>query len=223
MASNTDRRKAKTPQGQVSGFSRRDFLKTSALVGAAATTYIAPTGCATGGKRKPDLAAGAGTEPPPVDVARVMDQHPFFPPVEGQFVDGGVGAYSNPCYLAAYEVHKCLSAWDPSETTLISLGTGRAPHTVKPGEANRWPTWGWLKPILGAFLQSADDQQVHLVTTFFDELDFRRFQVDLREPIPLDDPSQIPRLAEYGEELGKKILDDETDPVQQIRAALPPT
>ncbi len=27
----------------------------------------------------------------------------YFPPVEGRYVDGGVGSYANPCYLAAYE------------------------------------------------------------------------------------------------------------------------
>ena len=40
--------------------------------------------------------------------------------------------------------------------------------------------WDWLEPTLDAFLTSAGDQQVHLVETFFQELDFRRFQVDLK-------------------------------------------
>jgi len=146
----------------------------------------------------------------------------YFPPVEGQLVDGGVGSYANPCYLAAYEVSVCLGFWDPAETTLISLGTGRDPHTVQPGDATRYWSWDWLMPILGAFLQSADDQQVHLVNTFFKTLDFRRFQVDLHEPIAMDDPSKIPILGEYGEELGNKILNDEMDEAVDVRAALPP-
>jgi hypothetical protein len=57
------------------------------------------------------------------------------------------------------------------------LGTGRDPHTLESGDADRFRAWNWLGPILGAFLQSADDQQVHLVRTFFEQLDFRRFQV----------------------------------------------
>jgi hypothetical protein len=69
---------------------------------------------------------------------------------------------------------------------------------------------------LGAFLQSADEQQVHLVRTFFEQLDFRRFQVDLAHPIDLDDASQIPQLTHYGDELGRKILDDEADDVTDI-------
>jgi hypothetical protein len=74
-------------------------------------------------------------------------------------------------------------------------------------------------PVLGAFLQSADDQQVHLVNTFFKQLDFRRFQVNLREPIAMDDPTKIPQLDEYGEEMGGKILNDQMDASQD---QLPP-
>ena len=139
----------------------------------------------------------------------------YFPVVEGRYVDGGVGAYTNPCYLAAYEARFCLE-WDPAETTLISLGTGRAPHTLQPGDADRFWAWDWIGPALGAFRQSADDQQVHLVRTFFTQLDFRRFQVDLREPIAMDDVSKIPELTAYGDELGRKILADEMDPALDI-------
>lgn len=152
----------------------------------------------------------------------------YFPVVKGPdgrpYVDGGVGGYSNPCFLAAYEL--CYPPdpkrnpeigpdfWNPEEpTTLISLGTGRAPHEL--ADADRlWP-WQWLKPLLGAFLQSADDQEVHLVTTFFEKLDFRRFQVDLDEPIEMDDASKIPQLLEYGDKLGEKILNDDIDRVQK--------
>ncbi len=145
----------------------------------------------------------------------------YFPVVEGRYVDGGVGSYSNPCYLAAYEIRFCLG-WDPAETTLISLGTGRDPGTLAPGEANNLWTWQWLQPILGAFLDSADDQQVHLVDTFFEDLDFRRFQVDLRESIAMDDPSKIPELTAYGEELGRMILADDVDAAMTITPSQAP-
>lgn len=144
----------------------------------------------------------------------------YFPTVEGRYVDGGVGAYSNPCYIAAYEARFVLD-WDPAETTLISLGTGRDPHHLEPVEVRDFHAWEWIGPILGAFLRSADDQQVHLVDTFFEQLDFRRFQVDLREHIGMDNPSSIPKLTEYGEELGRKILDDEMDEALEITASRP--
>ena len=145
----------------------------------------------------------------------------YFPVVAGRYVDGGVGSYANPCYLAAYEARFCLD-WDPGETTLISLGTGRYPDTLQPGDADRFWAWDWIVPVLGGFLQSADDQQVHLVRTFFEQLDFRRFQVDLRRPIPMDDVSNIPELTEYGDELGRKILNDETDWALEIKASQAP-
>jgi predicted acylesterase/phospholipase RssA len=134
----------------------------------------------------------------------------YFPVVAGRYVDGGVGSYANPCYLAAYEACFCLK-WDPAETTLISLGTGRDPKTVMPGQPERFMAWDWLTPTLDAFLASAADQQVHIVDTFFQGMDFRRFQVDLKESLPLDDPRQIPKLEEYGEIMGKMILADQYD------------
>jgi hypothetical protein len=142
----------------------------------------------------------------------------YFPVIEGRYVDGGVGSYANPCYLAAYEACLCLD-WDPAETTIISLGTGRLPHSIAPGEAERFWTWQWLVPILGAFQQSADDQQVHLVDTFFEQLDFRRFQVDLREPIQMDDISKLAELTVYGDELGRMILNDQVDRAMEITIA----
>ena len=141
----------------------------------------------------------------------------YFPVVEGRYVDGGVGAYANPCYLAAYELRFCLK-WKPEETTLISLGTGRDPETIRPGQPERYLAWNWLIPVLGAFLASADDQQVHLVDTFFEKLDFRRFQVDLTTAIAMDDPSQIPQLVAYGEQMGQMILNDQYDRALGVKA-----
>jgi predicted acylesterase/phospholipase RssA len=134
----------------------------------------------------------------------------YFPVVADRYVDGGVGSYANPCYLAAYEARFCLQ-WDPKETTLISLGTGRDPQMLKSRQPGRFMAWDWISPTLGAFLASADDQQVRLVDTFFQDLDFRRFQVDLSEAIPMDDPLQIPKLIEYGDMMGNMILNDQMD------------
>jgi len=81
--------------------------------------------------------------------------------------------------------------------------------------------WEWLTPTLDAFLASAGDQQVHLVDTFFQDLDFRRFQVDLKEALPLDDPRQIPTLVQYGDQMGKKILTDQYDRAMGVTPELP--
>jgi predicted acylesterase/phospholipase RssA len=140
----------------------------------------------------------------------------FFPIVAGRYVDGGVGSYANPCYLAAYEALFCLK-WDLKETTLISLGTGRNPQLVKSGQPERFLPWQWLSPILDAFLVSADDQQVNLTETFFKDLDFRRFQVNLEEDIPMDDPRMISKLIEYGDRMGQMILSDQLDGAMGVK------
>lgn len=138
-----------------------------------------------------------------------------FPVVDGRLVDGGVGSYANPCYLAAYEANFCLH-WKPEETTLISLGTGREPHNVQPGQPDRFWPWNWIGPTLGAFISSADDQQVHLVETFFDKLDFRRFQIDLRESIAMDASNSKDLLTAYGDRLGAMILRDQFDGAMNV-------
>ncbi len=144
----------------------------------------------------------------------------YFPIVDGRYMDGGVGSYSNPCYLAAYELSFCLG-WKPEETTLISLGTGRGPDAAHPKNFSRFWPWNWLDPVLDAFLSSASDQQVRVVETFFKKLDFRRFQVDLRTSIPMDDPSRIPELLEYGQQMGKMIVEDRVDSAIKLKPAKP--
>lgn len=140
----------------------------------------------------------------------------FFPAVEGRYVDGGVGSYANPCYIAAFEAKYVLN-WDPAETTLISLGTGRFPHGLHPGQADRFWPWEWIDPVMGAFLQSADDQQVQATATLYEGLDFRRFQVDLRENIGMDAADKIPELVRYGDELWGKILNDQAEAAPDFR------
>jgi len=134
----------------------------------------------------------------------------YFPVVDGRYVDGGVSSYGNPCYLAAYEAQFCLN-WDPQETTLISLGTGRVRNSIEEGEANRWFPWNWIGPVLDTFTTDAADLQVRLVRQFFPDLDFRRFQIDLDKPIGMDDVSKIDELTEYGDRLGQMIINDEVD------------
>ena len=144
----------------------------------------------------------------------------YFPVVDGRYVDGGVGSYANPCYVAAYEARECLK-WDPAETTLISIGTGREPYAYDPADAPRLWAWDWIGRSMGIFMQSAYDQQVHLVESNFEGLDFRRFQVNLREPIAMDDTRQMSRLIAYGSQLGHMILNDQVDPIQGLSPKLP--
>jgi hypothetical protein len=134
----------------------------------------------------------------------------YFPSLDGSFIDGGVGSYNNPCYLAAYEIQFVLS-WKLEETTLISIGTGRDPGRIKKGAVDRFLPIQYIGPLLDAFTYSAIDQQVALVKKMFGKLDFRRFQVDLQTPIELDNASKIQEMIGYGEQLGAMILNDNND------------
>jgi predicted acylesterase/phospholipase RssA len=137
----------------------------------------------------------------------------YFPVVEGRFVDGGVGSFGNPCFIAAYEARFCLG-WKAEETTLISLGTGK----LAPGAnglplhaPDRFTPLKWISPLLDSFMSDAGDQQARIVDQFFTGLDLRRFQI-VTEQIAFDDIAQVVRLIEYGEQFGQMILNDLTDP-----------
>jgi hypothetical protein len=56
------------------------------------------------------------------------------------------------------------------------------------------------------------------VETYFKSIDFRRFQINLREPIEMDDTSQIEQLRAYGTRLGKMLLSDQYDSSQGVLA-----
>ncbi len=146
----------------------------------------------------------------------------YFPSIQGQFIDGGVGSYNNPCYLAAYEIQYVLP-WKPEETTLLSIGTGRIQSHIKQGDVDRYIPPKYIAPLIDAFTQCAADQQVDLVSKLFPTLDFRRFQVDLQEPIMLDDLSRLGLMLDYGQTLGSKILADDTDVAMNVQpTAAPP-
>jgi len=145
----------------------------------------------------------------------------YFPVFKGRYIDGGVGSYCNPCYVAAYEAAFVLKDSLPQDTTLISIGTGTTKTGLKEGEASTFPVWKWIGPTLDAFTVDAARQQVDLVQRFFRGLDFRRFQIELTDPISMDDTSSIDKLTEYGQKLGQKILHDQWEPLEQLETLTP--
>ena len=117
----------------------------------------------------------------------------FFPMLENPYFDGGVGSYGNPGYIAAYEAKEFIN-WYLNETTLIGIGSGREPRSLAHDRVRRFWGWQWISLVLDVFMQSAYDQQVQLVKTYFPQLDFRRFQIYLRVKIAMDDTSHMERL-----------------------------
>ncbi|MBN1573134.1 MAG: patatin-like phospholipase family protein [Deltaproteobacteria bacterium] len=146
----------------------------------------------------------------------------YFPFIEGEhglYMDGGVGSYNNPCFLAAYEIYvylQCIWGWKPEKTTLISLGTGDEPPIFTKKSKNKKLLFKMFDLVFGAFMQSAAKQQVFLVNSFFEALDFRRFQVNLKKKVDLDDASEIDDLEKYGEEMGEKILGNKPEEIGRI-------
>ncbi len=156
-------------------------------------------------------------------------------PEPRHWVDGGVGSYSNPCYLAAYEIAFCLQerGWRLDNTTLISIGTGIDPlDQVWAGRTDNFrrspgrffgPEWAF--PTIDTFIHDANIQQVRLVKHLFVDavavqtgdprsaLDFRRFNIHFDSPIGMDDAQAIDQLTAYGVRLGQMILDDEQEDV----------
>jgi patatin-like phospholipase/acyl hydrolase len=164
--------------------------------------------------------------------------HEAWIPEKRYWLDGGVGSYCNPCYMAAYEIAFCLreKGWRLDNTTLISLGTGKDPmeKVWKTRLRNifgmqRKPTGllgpEWVYPLVDIFLRDANLEQTRLVRHFFCDavaeragapeagLDFRRFDIDLDEPIAMDDVSKIPDLIKYGKKLGEMITSDQQEDV----------
>jgi hypothetical protein len=148
-----------------------------------------------------------------------------FPVVKGRYVDGGVGSYSNPCFIAAFEALFCAGYYT-DEVTIISLGTGRDDYRLRQDVAVRFNQWDWIPVVLGSFLTDCNDQQVRTVATLFRKgrelphewrsfvsgIDFRRFQVRLPIPPPAsDDAGDLTKMIPLGEEMGRMILEDEWD------------
>lgn len=134
----------------------------------------------------------------------------YFSPVDGQYVDGGVGLYNNPCFLAAFEARKILE-WPAEETTLISLGAGRY---VRPGikhEADDWNKLDWLTWVFDWYSDTFDESQITLSNQFHPGMDFRHFDIELDEQIQLDDVESLKdgKLTQYGKMLADKILNDQ--------------
>jgi uncharacterized protein len=118
----------------------------------------------------------------------------------GTLVDGGVGVAGNPVYQSCVEAFHYTDAYIPSETTVVSLGTGNYADWEKP----RW-IWPWVRWLLSELLRSPGEQQTELVQRHFDEATFYRIDAELKRDIPLDDPRAAPELLEYGLRLADRI------------------
>ena len=125
---------------------------------------------------------------------------PGWKPV-GTLVDGGVGVAGNPVYQACVEAFYYSDQYNPADTVVVSLGTGRfLGDQNNPG----W-IWPWLGWILRELLRSPNEQQTELVQRHFTDTPFFRLDIALDRDIEMDDIHAIPELREYGERLADTI------------------
>jgi predicted acylesterase/phospholipase RssA len=114
-------------------------------------------------------------------------------------VDGGVGVTGNPVYQACVEAF-FYDDFEPSDTRVISLGTGFFP----PG--NQVPTGlvGWLEWTVGTLVDAPQDQQPELVNRHFPGI-MNRFEWQLPHAIDLADTSEIQTLVNVGQQVAQTM------------------
>jgi uncharacterized protein len=114
----------------------------------------------------------------------------------GELIDGGIGVAGNPVYQACVEAFEYTDAYDPDDTLVVSLGTGKLLRRERP----TW-LWPWLGWLLAELLRSPAEQQTELVFRHWPHVPFYRLDVELEREIGLDAVSRIGELQAYGERL----------------------
>ncbi len=118
----------------------------------------------------------------------------------GELIDGGIGVAGNPVYQACVEAFVYTDDYDPTETIVVSLGTGTFLHRSRP----RW-LWAWVGWLLSELLRSPSEQQTELVHRHYAETPLYRFDTALDREIGLDAVGRLPELRGYGERLATSI------------------
>jgi len=111
----------------------------------------------------------------------------YFRPLR-RYIDGGVGAFNNPCYQAAREVMYYYrkkhgpDKYPDGQVRMLSFGAGRAVNAMKEGEAERKSALDWALYVLDEAMDDANDHQVSATYTDYHltgRLEFQRYQVEL--------------------------------------------
>lgn len=112
----------------------------------------------------------------------------------GELVDGAAGVAGNPVYQACVEAFIYTDVYQPADTLVVSLGTGRFLHRERP----TW-LWPWLGWLLSELLRSPAEQQTELVHRHYPRATFHRIDLELDEPIGLDAVERVDDLRRAGE------------------------
>lgn len=107
----------------------------------------------------------------------------FFPPKQGNFIDGGIGAYSNSSFALANEAMVYIGeeyGYVDGKVILVSLGNGYQSNTLDDGMARKMNPFSWLRYILREYDDDAQLQQTYATSIAYkDRIDVRRYNVNL--------------------------------------------
>jgi predicted acylesterase/phospholipase RssA len=118
----------------------------------------------------------------------------------GDLIDGGIGVAGNPVYQACVEAFDYTRDYEPDDTIVVSLGTGRHLQRSRP----TW-LWSWLGWLLSELLRSPGEQQTELVHRHWPATRFYRIDTELPRDIPLDAVGSAGELRELGERLAATV------------------
>jgi hypothetical protein len=98
----------------------------------------------------------------------------FFPPIQGNLIDGGVGSYGNPCLAVAIEAVEFLGL-KADNLIHLALGNGHQPNTQPEGRGGAFGLKSWLGYLIFEGMDDAALQQVFMTRAIYRRMDFRRY------------------------------------------------
>ncbi len=102
----------------------------------------------------------------------------FFPPVLGNFIDGGAGKSGNPCLASAIEAVEYIGI--PESNILhFSLGTGHIPSGKAEGGGSKIWLLDWANYLVAHSIQEVALDQAYSTRSVYKQMDFRRYNPTL--------------------------------------------
>jgi hypothetical protein len=116
-------------------------------------------------------------------------------------VDGGVGVAGNPVYELCVEAFE-YAGLVPEQTTVVSIGTGKAPAAKEVPNRNLLAKLSW---VIGMLLDAPEADAPELVRRHYSKTKFWEFDIALDRKIDMADAGSVPELERYGERLADQI------------------
>ena len=132
-------------------------------------------------------------------------------------VDGGVGVFGNPAFVAAWEMcdrhnRDPRRHYDPEKTTVISFGTGtytRDEYRKLNHDPRKWWALQWVQRVPDLFGDNAIREQSRNIVYTYPGIDLRRFQVPLTQKVGADSFHLVDKvLIPAGKQMQQLVKED---------------